>query len=161
MTHTTTVERTSDRELMVTRTFNAPPALVFKAWSTPELMMRWWTPASFGITFVSCEMDVRTGGTYRFVFSHPAAPEPMAFFGKYTHVTPNARIEWTNEESDDGPLSSVTFEAQGETTLQILRELYPSKEALDEALASGSTGTAGASEQFDLLDSVLPTMVTS
>jgi len=144
--------------MVVTRTFNAPARLVFKAWSSPELMMRWWTPKSFGITFVSCEADVRTGGTYRFVFSHPDFEQPMAFFGKYVEVTPPSRIVWTNEEGADGPISTVTFEEKGGQTLLILRELYPSKEALDEAIATGSTGTSGAPEQYDLLDEVLATL---
>ena len=158
MHNPTTVERASDREMVVTRTFNAPARLVFKAWSSPELMMRWWTPKSFCITFVSCEADVRTGGTYRFVFSHPDFEQPMAFFGKYVEVTPPSRIVWTNEEVADGPISTVTFEEKGGQTLLILRELYPSKEALDEAIATGSTGTSGAPEQYDLLDEVLATL---
>lgn len=159
MTHPTTVDRQSDLELVVTRTFNAPPHLVFEAWTRPELFQRWWTPKSFGITFVSCEADVRTGGTYRFVFSHPDFPEPMAFFGRYLEVTPPSRIVWTNEEGAEGPVTTVTFEAKGDTTLLVLRERYPTKQALDEAIASGSTGTAGASEQFVELDGVLATLV--
>lgn len=155
MTNPTTVERKSDREIVVTRVFNGPPRLVFEAWTKPELLQRWWTPKSFGISFVSCEADVRTGGTYRFVFRHPAAEEPMAFFGKYLEVTPGSRIVWTNEETAEGPVSTVTFEAKGETTLLVLSELYPSKQALDEAIASGSTGTAAAGEQFAELDVVL------
>ncbi|MBL8959717.1 MAG: SRPBCC family protein [Gemmatimonadetes bacterium] len=161
MKHTTTVERTSDREIVVTRTFNAPPHIVFQAWSTPELLQRWWTPKSFGISFVSCEADVRTGGTYRFVFTHASLEQPMAFFGRYIEVTPPSRIVWTNEETPGGPVSTVTFEDQGGTTLQVLRELYPSKEALDEALATGSSGTNGAPEQFDQLDLLLVTLVGS
>jgi len=161
MKNPTTAERKSDRELVVTRTFNAPPHIVFEAWARPELFKRWWTPKSIGMSFVSCEADVRTGGTYRFVFSHPASEEPMAFFGKYIEVTPNARIVWTNEEGADGPVTTVTFEAKGDTTLLVLRELYPSKQALDEAIASGSTGTAGASEQFEQLDELLVTLVRS
>ncbi len=161
MKNPTTVERKSDCELVVTRTFNGPPHLVFEAWTKPELLQRWWTPKSFGISFVSCEADVRTGGTYRFVFSHPASEQPMAFFGKYLEVTPHSRIVWTNEESADGPVSTVTFEEKDGTTLLVLHELYPSKEVLDEAIASGSTGTAGASEQFEALDELLLTVVRS
>lgn len=161
MKNPTTVERKSERELVVTRTFNGPPHLVFEAWIKPELFKRWWTPPSFGITFVSCEADVRTGGTYRFVFSHPASEQPMAFFGRYIEVTPNSRIVWTNEESADGPISTVTFEDKGGTTLLVLSELYPSKEALDEAIASGSTGTGAAAEQFEQLDELLATLVRS
>lgn len=160
MKNPTTVERISERELAVTRTFNAPAAIVFEAWSKPELLMRWWVPKSFGMSFVSCEADVRTGGTYRFVFSHPAFEQPVPFFGRYIDVTPHSRIVWTNEESPDGPISTVTFEEKGDTTLLILRELYPSKQALDDAIASGSTGTSGASEQFEELDVVLASLVS-
>ena len=159
MKNLTTVERASERELVVTRTFDGPANLVFEAWSRPELLQRWWAPPSFGISFVSCEADVRTGGTYHFVFSHPAAEQPMAFFGRYIEVTPHSRIVWTNEESEGGPVSTVTFEEKGGRTLLVLRELYPSKQALEDAIASGSTGTGAAGEQFELLDEVLVTLV--
>lgn len=158
MKNATAVARTSDRELVVTRTFNAPAHLVFEAWTRPELLQRWWTPPSFGITFVSCEADVRTGGTYRFVFSHPALEQPMAFFGRYLEVTPHSRIVWTNEEEADGPVTTVTCEEQGGKTLLVLSERYASKQALDDAIASGSTGTGAAGEQFSQLDEVLLTL---
>jgi uncharacterized protein YndB with AHSA1/START domain len=161
MKNSTTVERNSERELVVTRTFDAPPHIVFEAWTKPELIKRWWTAKSIGMSFVSCEADVRTGGTYRFVFSHPAFEQPMAFFGRYVEVTPNARIVWTNEESDDGVVSTVTFEQKGDTTLLVLTELYPSKEALDEAIASGTSATGAANEQFDQLDDILIALVKS
>lgn len=159
MSNPTTVERQSERELVITRVFNAPAHIVFEAWTTPELLKRWWTPPSFGMTFISCEADVRTGGTYCFVFSHPAFEQPMAFFGKYVEVTPYSRIVWTNEESADGALSTLTFEEDGGKTLLVLHELYPSKQALDDALATGSPG--GAPEQFALLDEILATLVAS
>lgn len=158
MKNPTTVERRSERELVVTRVFNGPAHIVFEAWTRPELLQRWWAPKSFGISFVSCEADVRTGGTYRFVFSHPAAEQPVAFFGRYIDVTPQSRIVWTNEEGADGPISTVTFEEKDGKTLLVLRELYPSKQALDDAIASGSTGTSGAGEQFELLDELLVTL---
>ena len=161
MKNLTTVERKSDRELVVRRVFDGPAHLVFEAWTKPELLKRWWTPKSFGISFLSCEADVRTGGTYRFVFSHPSSPQPMAFFGKYIEVVPNARLVWTNEEDDGGAVTTVTFEEKGDTTLLVLHELYPSKQALDEAIASGSTGTGGAGEQFEQLDELLVTLVRS
>ena len=161
MKNPTTVERTSERELVVRRLFSAPAHLVFEAWTKPELLKRWWVPKSFGISFVSCEADVRTGGTYRFVFSHAASEQTMAFFGRYIEVTPHSRIVWTNEESSDGALSTVTFEEKGDKTLLALHELYPSKQALDDAIASGSTGTSGAGEQFDLLDTILDSLVRS
>ena len=161
MNNPTIVERTSDLELVVTRTFNGPAHIVFEAWSRPELLQRWWAPKSFGISFVSCEADVRTGGTYRFVFSHPAAEQPVAFFGRYIEVTPQSRIVWTNEEGADGPISTVTFEEKDGKTLLVLRELYPSKQALDDAIASGSSGTSGAGEQFELLDELLVALAKS
>ena len=160
MKSATAVERTSERELVVTRTFDGPAHTVFEAWTRPELLRRWWAPTSFGISFVSCEADVRTGGTYRFVFSHPASEEPMAFFGRYIDVVPNARIVWTNEESADGPISTVTFEEKDGRTLLVLSEVYPSRQALDDAIASGSTGTGAAGEQFESLDELLVTILT-
>ncbi len=153
MQNPTTVERTSDRELVVTRVFAAAPDLVFKAWATPDLLMRWWAPKSFGISFISCEADVREGGAYRFVFGHPAAEQPMAFFGRYLEVVPPHRLVWTNEESEDGAISTVTFAPQNGKTLVTLHDLYPSKEALDRAIESGSTG--GCAEQFAQLDPLL------
>jgi uncharacterized protein YndB with AHSA1/START domain len=158
MKNLTTVERKSDRELVVTRLFNGPAHIVFEAWTKPELLKRWWTPKSCGISFLSCETDVRTGGTYRFVFSHPSSPQPMAFFGKYIEVVPNARLVWTNEENDGGAVTTVTFEEKGGKTLVIMHDLHPSKEALDDAIASGST--SGANEQFEQLDELLVTQGT-
>lgn len=155
MTSATTTERISDVELVVTRRFAAPARIVFEAWRRPELFQRWWTPKSFGITVVSCELDIRTGGSYHLVLSHPAAPEPMAFFGKYIDVTPPSRIVWTNEEDPNGPVTTVTLQEQDGGTLLTLSERFPSKQALDEALASGASGTGAAPEQFNQLDEVL------
>src|SRR5579871_6133368 len=110
----TTVERTSERELVVTRTFNGPARIVFEAWTTPELLKRWWMPKSVGVPFISCEVDARTGGSYRFVFGHPASGQPMAFFGRYIEVIPNARLVWTNDEGGEGgAITTVTFEERG------------------------------------------------
>ena len=138
----------------MTRTFNAPRHLVFKAWSEAELFKRWWVPKSVPITLLSCEMDVRTGGGYTLVFSHPATPEPMSFFGKYLDVVPPSRIVWTNEEAGEaGQVTTVTFEERDGTTLVVVHDLYPSKAALDEAVASGSTNWND--ETFEQLDAVL------
>jgi uncharacterized protein YndB with AHSA1/START domain len=151
--HPTTTERL-ERELVVTRTFDAPARIVFDAWTKLELLQRWWAPRSIGITFVSCEADVRTGGTYRFVFAHPSSPEPMAFFGRYLEVTPPARLVWTNEEGGEGgSVTTVTFEEKGGKTLVVVRDVYPSKQALDDAIASGST--AGFDESCTQLDELL------
>ena len=150
----TTVARKSERELVVTRTFNGPAHIVFEAWTRPELLKRWWVPKSIGMSFVSCEADVRTGGTYRFVFSHPAAEQPMAFFGRYVEVTPGSRLVWTNDEGDeDGSVTTVTFEERGGETLVVIHELYPSKKALDDAMATESISWSG--EQFEQLDQLL------
>jgi uncharacterized protein YndB with AHSA1/START domain len=150
----TTVERRSDRELVITRTFNAPARLVFKAWTTPELFKRWWVPKSCGMSLLSCEMDVRVGGGYRLVFGRDAATS-MAFFGRYTEVTPHSRLRWTNEESADGAITTVTFEEQTGKTLLVFHELYPSKEALDNSI-EGMEG--GMPEQFGQLDELLVTL---
>lgn len=154
----TDVNRHSERELVITRTFDGPAHLVFQAWTTPELLMRWWTPKSFGITFLSCEADVRTGGSYRFVFGHPDFDQPMAFFGKYIEVVPNEKIVWTNEEGDEGSVTSVTLSEKDGKTYLVLSDLYPSKDALDAALASGSTGAYP--EQFEALDDLLAEIVS-
>jgi uncharacterized protein YndB with AHSA1/START domain len=156
----TTVDRKSERELVVTRTINGPAHLVFEAWAKSELLTRWWAPKSCGISFISCEADVRTGGTYRFVFGHPASEQPMAFFGKYIDVTPYSRIVWTNDEGGDGgAVTTVTFEESGGATLVVMHDLYPSKEALDDAIASGST--TGFSETFAQLEDLVATLGTS
>lgn len=148
----TTVERTSEREVVITRTFNARAQIVFEAWTKPELMRRWWVPKSSGLTLRSCEMDVRTGGTYRFVFLHPSAPEGMAFFGRYLEVTPHSRLVWTNDEGGDaGQISTLTLEDLGDTTRMVLRELFPSNEALD----AGAGAYDGMPESFAQLDELL------
>jgi uncharacterized protein YndB with AHSA1/START domain len=159
MSSRTTVERTSDRELVTTRTFDGPAHIVFEAWTRPELIMRWWAPESFGITFLSCETDARTGGSYRFVFGHAASEQPMTFFGRYIDVTPPSRLVWTNEEEEDGAVTTVTFEETDGKTLVVVHDLYPSKEALDEAMASGSTGAWP--QQFEALDDLLTTLGAS
>jgi uncharacterized protein YndB with AHSA1/START domain len=150
----TSVERKSDRELVVTRTFNAPAHLVFEAWTRPELFKQWWIPKSMGMTLVSCEMDVRTGGKYRLGFG-----DGMDFFGRYLEVTPHSRLVWTNEESGDaGSVTTVTFEEKAGRTLLVLSDLYPSKEALDAA----GTGAADAmGETFQQLDGLLATLGAS
>ncbi len=155
MKNATTVERPSERELVVRRTFNGPVRIVFEAWTTPALFKQWWAPKSMGMFLRSCEMDVRVGGRYRLVFGHDAS-HPAEFFGRYLEVTPYSRLVWTNDEGGDaGPVTTVTFEDTGGKTLLVLRELYPSKEALDAA----GTGAADAmSETFEQLDELLATL---
>jgi uncharacterized protein YndB with AHSA1/START domain len=152
----TTVERKSGRELVVSRVFNGPARIVFEAWTRPELLKRWWAPKSFGLTFISCETDVRAGGTYRLVFGHPSSEQPMEFFGRYVEVVPHSRLVWTNEEGGEGgAVTTVTFEERGADTLVVMHDLYSSKEALDGAIASGST--SGFGEAFEQLDELLVT----
>jgi len=146
----TTVERKSDRELVVTRTFNGPARIVFEAWTKPELFRQWWVPKSMGMSLLSCEMDVRVGGKYRLEFAH--GDSTAAFFGTYKEVMLHSRLVWTNEESDDGPVTTVTFAETGGKTLLVMHELHPSKEALDAA----GTGAADAmGETFGQLDELL------
>ena len=152
----TTVERKSDRELVVTRTFNGPARLVFEAWTNPKLFRQWWVPKSLGMSLLSCEMDVRVGGTYRLEFAY--GDSQAAFFGTYNEVTPHSRLVWSNEESDEASVTTVTFAEQGGETLVAMYELYPSKEALDAA----GTGAADAmGESFEQLDELLVTLGAS
>jgi uncharacterized protein YndB with AHSA1/START domain len=151
MKHGTTVERKSDRELVVRRTFDAPARIVFEAWTKPDLFKRWWAPKSMGISLLSCEMDVRVGGGYRLVFG-----QGMEFFGRYLEVTPHSRLVWTNEEGGDGgPVTTVTFGERGGKTLLVLHELYPSKDALE---AAGTGAADGMGELFGQLDELLVTL---
>jgi uncharacterized protein YndB with AHSA1/START domain len=154
-----TVERKSERELVVTRTFNGPARIVFEAWTTPELLKRWWIPKSAGLSLLSCQADVRVGGRYRFEIGHPTSDKPMVFFGKYIEVIPHSRLVWTNEESDGGAITTVTFEDKGSRTLLVMHELYPSKEALDGAVGAMEGGMEGGmSETFAQLDELLVTL---
>ena len=151
----TTAERKSERELVVTRTFDAPARIVWEAWTRAELFKRWWVPKSFPVTLLSCELDIRVGGKYRLVFAH--GDSERAFFGTYLEVNPPSRLVWTNDEGGDQVITTVTFEEKGGKTLVVMHDLYPSKAALDEAFESGSTG--GASEQFEELAAILATLV--
>jgi uncharacterized protein YndB with AHSA1/START domain len=158
MKNPSTVERKSERELVVTRTVSGPARIVFEAWTEPELLKRWWVPKSCGLSLLSCETDVRVGGRYRLVFSHDAST--MEFFGRYLEVTPHSRLVWTNDEDDDGgAVTTVTFEENGGKTLLVVHDLYPSKEALDGAMASGAT--SGMPETLEQLDELLVTLGAS
>jgi len=148
----TTVERKSDREVVVTRTINGPARIVFEAFTKAELLRRWWVPKSMGMTLLSCEVDARVGGQYRLEFDI-GGPEPAAFFGTYVEVKPYSRLAWTNEEGGEGgPVTTVTFEEEGGRTLVVLRETYPSNEALD---AAGTGAAEALIETFDQLDTLL------
>ena len=151
----TAIERRGDRGLVIVRTFDAPPSTVYKAWSRADLFRRWWLPKSVsGISLVSCEMDVRTGGRYRLEFS-AGGSDTMAFYGKYLEVVPNERIVWTNDEGEEGAVTTVTFEEQGGMTLLHFHEVYPSREALEEAMQGSA---AALPEQLDQLDELLAGM---
>jgi uncharacterized protein YndB with AHSA1/START domain len=148
----TTVERTSDRELVATRVFDGPVRIVYDAWTKAELFQLWWAPKSSGVPMIACEMDVRTGGGYRVEFQRDAE-NTMAFFGKYLEVVPQSRLVWTNDEGEEGAITTVTFEEkEGGKTLLVLSELYPSKEALDESFVGMEDAMP---EQFGQLDDVL------
>lgn len=149
-----TVERRSERELVVSRTIDGRAHLVFQAWTRPELFKRWWVPKSAPIVLLSCELDVRVGGRYRLVFGMHGSDQQMEFFGRYLEVTPNERIVWTNDEGDEpGAISTVTFEEKDGRTLVVVHDLYPSAEALEAAIASGST--EGMPEQLADLDTLV------
>jgi uncharacterized protein YndB with AHSA1/START domain len=155
----TIVERTSDRELVVTRTFDAPARIVFDAWTTPEHLKRWWAPKSFGVSLFECEQDVRVGGAYRFAFGRdPNHPE--VFSGRYVEVDPPSRLVLTQlyeRMSDAGEVVvTATFdESQGGTRLT-LHQLFPSREALEGALASGME--RGMRVTLDQLDDLVASM---
>jgi uncharacterized protein YndB with AHSA1/START domain len=147
----TTVARKSNREIVVTRTFDSPAPAVFEAWTRPELFRLWWAPKSMGAVLSACEIDARTGGGYRMTFGE-AGPDSATFFGKYLEVTPPSRLVWTNEESDDAPVTTVTFEDRGERTLLVLSELYGSAEPPPEVVAGMQPMM---SEQFAQLEELL------
>ena len=155
MKNQTKVERTSDREVVVTRIFDGPARLVFEAWTKPELFKRWWVPKSMGMSLLACELDARTGGKYRLVYAHEGST--MEFHGKYIEVTPPSRLVWTNAESENGAVTTVTFEDKGGKTLLVVHDLYPSKEAfeaehgMEEAMV----------ETFAQLDDLLVTLGAS
>jgi uncharacterized protein YndB with AHSA1/START domain len=155
-----TVEKKSERELVITRTINGPARIVFEAWTKAELFQQWWVPKSAGLTLLSCEMDVRVGGGYRLVFRF--GDGEMAFFGTYLEVIPQSRLSWSNDEAGDaGQITTVTFEEKAGKTLLVMSELYPSKEAFDEAVASGSQAGDGIHETFDQLDEFIAKLGTS
>jgi uncharacterized protein YndB with AHSA1/START domain len=155
----TTVERTSERELVVTRTINGPPPSMFEAWTDAELFRQWWVPKSSGLKLLSCEVDARVGGGYRLTFDNGSA-EPVAFFGRYLEVTRPTRLVWTNEEGDGGTVvTTATFEEDHGRTRLVIHDRYPSKKALDEAIASGAT--SWNPETFDQLDELLVSLGAS
>lgn len=149
----TTIERTSHQELVVTRTIDGPREAVFEAWTDAELFKQWWVPKSFGVSLLSCEIDARVGGGYRLTFD-TGTDEPMAFFGRYLEVIPPSRLVWTNEEADGSTvITTANFTDDEGRTRVVIHDRYPSKEALDEALASEAT--SWNPETFHQLDELL------
>ena len=149
--HPTAAQRKSDREVVVRRIFDAPARLLFEAWTRPELFRQWWVPKSSGLVLLSLDQDVRVGGAYRLVFDLSGS-KTLAFFGRYIEVAPPSRLSWTNEESDDGAVTTVTFDEKDGQTHLTFCERYPTKEALDRNIGS----TEGLPEQFAQLDALLP-----
>ncbi len=137
----THVERASDRELVMRRTFRARPQIVFDAMTKAELIRRWWAPHSLGVEMYECTTDPRVGGAYRFVFGKKGKPQ-MAFSGIYKEIVSGARVAYTQifepmREAGEG-LVTATYEATPEGfTRFVQRELYPSKDVLDGTIASG------------------------
>jgi uncharacterized protein YndB with AHSA1/START domain len=158
-TRRTTVERRSDRELVVTRTFDAPARIVWKAWTTPELLKRWWAPRSLGVTLFECEVDLRVGGRHRYVFGRDPG-QPMAFSGTFTEVNPTSRLVWTQlfepMPAAGEAIVTATLEEQGQKTRFVLHQLYPSKESLDGAVASGME--RGMRETYEQLEELAATL---
>jgi uncharacterized protein YndB with AHSA1/START domain len=152
----TTVERTSDRELVISRTFEARARIVWDAWTRPELLKRWWAPRSLGVTLFSCEVDLRVGGRYRYVFGH--TPEhAMAFSGTFTEIVACARLVCTQlfepMASAGEAIVAATFEERDGRTRVVQRALYPSKQSLDGAIASGME--KGARATFEQLEELV------
>src|SRR5262249_32142953 len=150
----TTVERTSDREVVVTRTVNGPARIVFDAFTKAELLRRWWVPKSMGMNLLSCEVDARVGGKYRLVFEHK--PEPVAFFGTYTAVKPHPRLSWATGEDGEGASATPLrcAETRG-TTLLRRREADARWEALH---AAGRGAQGGMGETLSKLQGLLPAL---
>jgi uncharacterized protein YndB with AHSA1/START domain len=153
----TQVERASERELVIRRVFRARPRTVFDAMTKPELIRRWWAPRSLGVVLIDCQADVRVGGGYRYVFGRPGEPA-MAFSGVYQEIVPGARVVYTQvfepmRHAGEG-LITATFEAHAGGTRLVQRELYPSKEVLDGAIASGME--RGMRETLEQLAALLP-----
>jgi uncharacterized protein YndB with AHSA1/START domain len=157
--NTTTMDLKSDRELLITRTFNAPARIVFDAWTKAELVKRWWAPKSHGVSIAECNADVRVGGSYRYVL-RPQEGDDIAFSGKYTEITPHSRLVYTQifePMRDAGAvIVTITFEEQGGKTRLVSHELYPSKEAREAALGSGMEH--GMRETLDQLDELVASL---
>ena len=154
---TATVALPSDEQILITREFDAPKHLVFRAWTTPELVKRWWSSNRGEVTLA--EIDLRVGGLWRYVMVTESGFE-VAFHGEYREIVPNERIVSTEiyegapqtDEPEQGTVNTATFaEADGRTTLTILVQA-PSKEVRDAIVDSGME--AGMQDAMDLLEQV-------
>jgi uncharacterized protein YndB with AHSA1/START domain len=155
----TTMERTSDRELVVTRMFNGPAHIVFDAWTRPELLKRWWAPKSVGVSLFECESDLRVGGTYRYAFGRDP-PNPEVFSGRYMEVSPSSRLVLTQlyermRNAGEAVVTATFEESEGKTRLT-LHQLFPNKKALEGAIASGMEH--GMRETLDQLDALVASL---
>lgn len=157
----TSMELKGDREIVIARTFNGPPRIVFDAWTRPELVRRWWAPDSRRVVVTACDADLRAGGTYRYVLRLEKTGHQFAFSGRYTEVTPHSRLVYTELfEPDAGganpgdiPLIvTVTFTGRDGKTDLVSHSLCPSPEVRDAILASGMEhGMRETMDQLDLL----------
>jgi len=149
---TATVTLPEDEQILITREFDAPRHLVFRAWTTPELVRRWWSGNRGEMTVA--EIDLRVGGAWRYVMVTDDGLE-AAFHGEYREIIPNERIVSTEvyEGMPEGEaLNTVKFtEKDGRTTLTILVQ-HASKEARDAHIGAGMEG--GMQEGMDLLEQV-------
>jgi uncharacterized protein YndB with AHSA1/START domain len=148
-----TVTLPNDEQILITREFDAPRHLVYKAWTTPELVRRWWSGHRGEMTVA--EIDLRVGGRWRYVMVANGGFE-VAFHGEYREIVPNQRIintqvyELPGAADAEGALNTVTFtEVDGRTTLTLLVQV-PTRELRDEILSSGME--VGMQEQMELLE---------
>jgi uncharacterized protein YndB with AHSA1/START domain len=155
----TTMDLQGDRAIVISRTFNGPPRIVFEAWTKAELVKRWWAPRSLGVSIVSVDADIRVGGGYRYVIAPPNG-EPVAFSGEYTEIKPYSRLVYTSifepAREAGAAIVTVTFEEQDGKTRLVAHELYPSAEARSAAIGSGMEH--GMRETMDQLDELVATL---
>jgi uncharacterized protein YndB with AHSA1/START domain len=149
----TSMQLVADTEIVIQRTFRAPPEIVFDAWTRPEHLRRWWAPKSRGVTLVQCDAEVRAGGAYRYVLER--AGERFAFYGAYREVERPARLvysQYFEPFPDSEVVITVTFASAAGATTVVAREVYPSKAVRDAALASGmEDGMRESMAQLDQL----------
>jgi uncharacterized protein YndB with AHSA1/START domain len=137
---------TADRELVITRSYDAPAHLLFRAWSQPEHIMRWFGPEGWPVTH--CEMDFRVGGTYRFAMTGPDGEQGTPFGGTYLEIVPNEKIVYDDAFESPGAermVMTVTFEESGGQTTLTVHTLFPSVAMKDKHLEMGMEEGLGMS----------------